>query len=363
MSMQIQRYNNFDLIRLVAAIQVFFMHAVASLNLSISPIAAEMLDWFPGVRIFFMISGLLVTHSFVRLPTLTQYCRHRALRIFPGLWVCLAVSFLLAAWQGDLETKSLFLKTAVWASLQGSFFQFVNFYVNPGVTNGVLWSIATELQFYLALPVAAIFGSRFVRSRAHATAVIVVLAAASVALHQWTLAHQQQLLPRLFPTLSASLLTNGYLFAFGVLAYMWQDRLLPLCQNKLLRFLLLYLVIRAALATGGVSAMQVHASMWGLIIYPILGLLVYAFAFSFQQLSHGLLKGNDFSYGIYIYHMPVAYASLHLGIEGLPGLALVTGVVVLLAVASWVLIERPALRFKRDVQVTPNGSRWNGIPR
>jgi peptidoglycan/LPS O-acetylase OafA/YrhL len=296
----------------------------------------------------------------MRIPTLKQYFGHRALRIFPALWVCLVVSFLFAAWQGDLETRSLFLKTVVWAGLQGSFFQFVNFYVNPGVTNGVLWSIATELQFYVALPIMALLGSRFVHGRVQTSVAIVALAVVSAAIQQWTLDHQTELLPRLFPTLYASLLANGYLFAFGVLAYQWQDKMLPLCRNRLLQFLTLYVVIRGILSISGISPTQVHASTWGLVVYAALGLLVYSFAFSFQHLSNRLLKSNDLSYGIYIYHMPVIYASLHMEIAGFPGLALVACGVALLATASWFLVERPALRFKGNLRLSANTPCWTG---
>lgn len=348
------RLNNFDLIRLIAASQVFFLHAVAVLGLGggIPPAIADVLDWFPGVPIFFMISGLLVTQSFVRLPSVVQFLLHRALRIYPGLWVCLGVSFLFAAVQGDLETRSLFLKAVVWAGLQGSFFQFVNFYVNPGVTNGVLWSIATELQFYLALPVMAAAGARYVRRRLHASLIIVVLSVCSAALHEWTLANQVELLPRFFPTLYASFLTNGFLFAFGVLAYLWQDKLYEYLRGRLLHALTGFAGIRAILYICGLTSTEIHSSMWCLAVYPLLGLVVWSLAFSWPDLSHRLLKGQDFSYGIYIYHMPVIYALLHWGVGGLQGLALAIVAVALLALASWRWVERPALKFKQRLVAT-----------
>ncbi|NBQ69487.1 MAG: acyltransferase [Nitrosomonadaceae bacterium] len=316
----------------------------------------DVLDWFPGVPIFFMISGLLVTHSFVRLPTVLQFFQHRALRIYPGLWACLIVSFLLAAAQGDLESRSLFLKTVVWAGLQGTFFQFVNFYVNPGVTNGALWSIATELQFYLALPVMAAVGARYVRNRWHASLIIVGLSVFSAIVHEWTLVRQNELLPSLFPTLYASLLSNGFLFAFGVLAYLWKDKLYKLCRERLLYFLALYVGCRVILSMFGLSSTQVHTGLLCLVVYPMLGLVVYSFAFSWQNLSGQLLKGHDYSFGIYIYHMPVIYAALHWGIDGLQGLGLVSITVGLLAVASWRLVERPALGLKQRLGVSTAAS-------
>lgn len=356
------RLNNFDLIRLLASVQVFFMHSVAWLNLPISPIAAEALDWFPGVPIFFMISGLLVTHSFMRLPTLRQYVRHRALRIFPGLWMCLVISFMFAAWQGHLTTSSLFLQTMVWAAMQGSFFQFVNFHMNPGVTNGVLWSIATELQFYIALPLVVTYCCRFLRGRMGISVALIVFAAASTALHQWVLSHQDELLPKLFPILYASILANGYLFALGALAYLWQDKLLPLCRGKFVIFLAAYLAARLILITNDIPSSTIHSSMWALVVYPVLGLVVYSFAFSYLGLSQRVLRSNDFSYGIYIYHMPVIYMSLHMEWKGVGGLVVTTFTVALLAAFSWFLIERPTLKLKQDTHLPASESRVVGTP-
>jgi len=358
------RLNNFDLIRLLAALQVFVMHAFTTLGLSMAPIVAEVMDWFPGVPIFFMISGMLIVNSFIRLPTLVQFFQHRALRIFPGLWVCLAISLLLAGWQGDLPSgKSLFLQTAVWAAMQGTFFQFVNFWINPGVTNGVLWSIATELQFYIALPIVVAFGSRFLQGRVRISAMLIASALISAALHQWIASHQEQLLPRLYPTLYASLLANGYLFAIGALAYLWHDKLLPLCRNRFLFFVSVYLALRTLFAVTGTGADAVHTSMWGLLLYPLLGLVIYSLAFSFEGLSHRTLRGNDLSYGIYIYHMPVMYASLHIGWTGMQGLAVVTAGVALLAIGSWYFIERPALGLKQETRFSASEACALGTPR
>ena len=356
------RYNNFDLIRLLASIQVFVMHAFVHLKLSASPGVAEVLNWFPGVPIFFMISGILVTHSFVRLASLKQYFSNRVFRIFPGLWVCLVVSFLFAAWQGDLETRSLFLKTTIWVGLQGSFFQFVNFWINPGVTNGALWSISTELQFYIALPFVAIYGRRFLRGRVDISVALVLFSVTSAMLHQWTLGNQEELLPKLFPTLYASLLANGYLFALGVLAYLWQDKLLPMCRGKFVVFLAIYVILRLILATRGLSPSMIHGSLWGLVIYPLLGLVIYSFAHSFQGLSRRVLKGNDFSYGIYIYHMPVIYMSLHMQWEGTRGLVVTIGMVAFFAALSWFFIERSALKLRRDVDLPVSELRVQGAP-
>lgn len=336
------------------------MHALVHLKLPVTPGVAEVLDWFPGVPIFFMISGILVTHSFVRLASLKWYFSNRVLRIFPGLWVCLIVSFLLAAWQGDLETRLLFLKTAIWVGLQGSFFQFVNFWVNPGVTNGVLWSISTELQFYIALPFVAMYGRRFLRSRADISVALVVFSIASAIFHQWVLSNQEALLPKLFPTFYASILANGYLFALGALIYLWQDKLLPICRDRFVVFFAVYVIFRLSLVFSGISPATIHTTLWGLAVYPFLGLVVYSFSYSFSGLSQRILNGNDFSYGVYIYHMPLIYMTLYMKLEGVWGFVVTAGTVALFAALSWFLIERSFLKLKRDIGFSDSPSRIIG---
>src|SRR6478752_5590011 len=86
--------NSFDSIRLLAALQVLIGHATYHLGVvhdsGLGQVALRVLSAFPGVPIFFMISGFLVTASFERRPNLQDYFVSRFLRIYPALWACLA---------------------------------------------------------------------------------------------------------------------------------------------------------------------------------------------------------------------------------------------------------------------------------
>src|SRR6185369_16895193 len=79
--------NNFDLIRLLAALQVLFNHAVGWLALPNLPYPySSIVSAFPGVPIFFVVSGFLIARSFLDCQgNVIAFGWRRALRIYPGL--------------------------------------------------------------------------------------------------------------------------------------------------------------------------------------------------------------------------------------------------------------------------------------
>ena len=77
--------------------------------------------------------------------------------------------------------------------------------------------------------------------------------------------------------------------------------------------------------------------------------VVLSAAFTAPDLSQILLRGNDFSYGIYLYHMPVVNAYLAWSAAVAPdwrGAVSAFLVTIVLAILSWFLVEKPALAYK-----------------
>src|SRR5947207_15607666 len=95
------RANNFDAIRLFAALSVVFSHAflIAEGSEANEPFALitgnQCILGLVGVFVFFIISGYLVTGSFCRRPTLGLFAWRRTLRIYPALVVNVLVCALL----------------------------------------------------------------------------------------------------------------------------------------------------------------------------------------------------------------------------------------------------------------------------
>ena len=91
-----ERHNNFDLLRIVAAVSVIFSHAflLSENSQDHDPLmlltGGQTILGVVGVFVFFTISGYLVTQSFDATPQPPVFLAKRALRVFPGLLLCLA---------------------------------------------------------------------------------------------------------------------------------------------------------------------------------------------------------------------------------------------------------------------------------
>ena len=118
----------------------------------------SILSYFPGVPIFFFVSGFLISKSYETNSQLSEYTQNRMLRIFPSLFVCTLLALFSVYLTGYFADKTYSISEFVfWVFGQISFFQFYNPEFmrgfGTGVMNGSLWTISVELQFYMMVPI------------------------------------------------------------------------------------------------------------------------------------------------------------------------------------------------------------------
>lgn len=144
------RFPALDGLRAVGALAVLTTHVGFSSGASlIGPWAGPLARLDVGVAVFFVISGFLLyrPHVAARLDGETStatpvYLWHRALRILPVLWVAVVLALVL---RGDRPVDlSGYLQVATLTQIYADGFQV------PGLTQ--MWSLATEVAFYLVLP-------------------------------------------------------------------------------------------------------------------------------------------------------------------------------------------------------------------
>lgn len=344
--------NNFDLIRLAAALQVAGTHALPYfVPASRSWYVVRFIELFPGVPVFFFVSGFLISKSFEKNSNPREYALNRALRIYPGLTVCFVLSVAAAAATGYFSAARPALSSLLlWAAAQLSFIQFYNpefmRHYGVGVINGSMWTVAVELQFYVLIPVlyAVLRPAESTPRRAnYLLCGLGVLFWVGNALYVAGTARYTNAL--WFKLLGVSFIPWFYMFLVGVFFQRNCERLLILLAGRWVPALLLY----CALAGLGSSLLKLNVgNTLSVPLFMLLAVATFALAFSRPQLSDRLLRRNDISYGVYIYHMPAVNLLIALGMAGsATGFPVALCITLVCAALSWGLVEKPALRWKR----------------
>jgi peptidoglycan/LPS O-acetylase OafA/YrhL len=305
------------------------------------------LDRFPGVPIFFVISGVLVSKSYERSDSLRDYLRNRCLRIFPGLWVCLVVSVvvILALGVGSLGRITAADWLLWWAGQMSIFQNFQATFLDPLSTglNHSLWTIPIELEFYIVLP--ALYGILQLRRRL-GNIRLLAIGLASLAVQLLIVnSHRPVGQVAAYFLLGETLVPYLWMFLVGVSIQRNWSTVRGWLFGRAHWWGLGYLMLCAAarwlhVDTGGNYMSPVY-------LLPVAGLIV-SLAMSAPQLSDRILRHHDVSYGLYLYHMLVI--DLLVGLAAPPGWASLAAATIVsfgLAALSWTFIERRYLRDKR----------------
>jgi peptidoglycan/LPS O-acetylase OafA/YrhL len=342
------RINNFDVIRLLAALQVAVVHGITYLKPAgfLAHLVQFGLNLFPGVPIFLVISGLLISKSYEQADSIRHYYRNRCLRIFPALWVCLVVSLgVICAIGirslGTVSTREWMLwwvaQMSIFQSYEADFLKSLDF---SGGLNSSLWTIPIELEFYLLLP--ALYGMlRLHRHRGHMLVFAVLVVSLAI---EFLLIHGRSRFPRIADHSFLQLTLAPYLWMFlvGVLIQRnWtvvRGWLAGCAHWWLLGYLLLCMLATAlGIDIGGNDINPVF-------LLPLAGLVI-SVAMSAPGLSNRILQHRDISYGLYIYHMLVIHLMAQFALHSVSAMIAIS---LVLAIISWTLVERPFLKRKRQ---------------
>ncbi len=358
------RDNGFGVIRLALAVSVVVAHATSlgfgREDLGHSAFRGQSNVGTLAVFGFFVLSGLLITRS-ARRTSAGRFAWHRAVRILPGLWVCLLVTAFVAAplvayrEHGNLD--------GFWDGPRGPL-QYVwhNWFVgvrqygihdlltastpwgrqtSSSVFDGALWSLVYEVLCYAVTGLLAATG--VLRRRWLVLAATVVLYGVIVAdqiqgreLVGPPATHYGEIrLPLLGAVFPQWLIYLGFLFLAGAVLELYADRV-PL--NGWLGVGAVVLLAGSLLAGG-----------FFVVGFPA---LVYVLVWAGARMPRRLRwigRRSDYSYGVYIYGFLIqqvfaAYGWNRWGFWPYTVLSLLATFAV--AAASWHLVERHALRCK-----------------
>jgi peptidoglycan/LPS O-acetylase OafA/YrhL len=336
------RDNNFNLIRIIAALAVLGSHSFA---LSTGSGDAEPLRKLLGmsmgtiaVDVFFVTSGFLVTSSLLSRKSTIEFIWARVLRIFPALALMLLLTvFVLGVFFTTLPASA-------YLSLPETYFYLVKnttlitgvAYFLPGVfddnpyksaVNGSLWTMPYEIRLYAILAIiwSILRIAKKTRSNAFQTSIIVFSVLSGIYLFAEHFIFNSE-------SRSARL---AFMFFSGSVFYILREQVFISHRAFWLS------VVLIAVATFN---NQLFAAVYFLTITYILFYLAYipsGFIRAYNRLG-------DYSYGVYIYAFPVqqTVAALVPGVSVRQMLLLSATATIVLAILSWHLLERRCLGLK-----------------
>jgi peptidoglycan/LPS O-acetylase OafA/YrhL len=330
--------NNFDAIRLFAALMVLYAH---SFLLTIEHDPTDILDRMSGgqtgygdiaIGTFFVLSGFLIAASWMRRPDIAVFARNRVMRIMPALTaVVLASIFLIGPAVTTLSASEYFADNKTWRYLLNLVFLYTNNRL-PGVfteiphgdvVNGPLWTLTFEVICYGLL---ALIGAARKLTPCGCLAVIIACMALSIVIGD---------------TVDSP--TENFLRRLSVMgAWFFGGAFLAVAGNRI--------PLNSGIALLSVAALALSMRVGGFAqIFVFAGPYLVLFAgLSWRGPLRHVSRVGDFSYGVYIWSWPVQQIALLHVSSNSPAAVLAISFPLSLALAfiSWRYIEKPALRLK-----------------
>lgn len=159
-----ERFPALDGVRAVAALAVVLTHVGFQTGEAVSgPARAALSRLDIGVAVFFVLSGFLLHRPQAAaalrgapLPAVVPYVWRRALRVLPGYWVAVVAALVLLPANDGLTALDWVRQLTL-----------TQVYVENGLPAGLtqMWSLATEVTFYLALPLLGRLAGRTLQSQ------------------------------------------------------------------------------------------------------------------------------------------------------------------------------------------------------
>ena len=342
----ISRQNNFTLLRFFAALGVLYGHSYA-LSLGLKggedPLSHFLISFLGeslpslAVDLFFVTSGFLVTASYVQRESLIAFIEARILRIYPGLIVAILFCvFVVGALVTSESSANYFSSPITWSYIKHNSLLVNGIQYNlptvfsdnpyPISVNGSLWTLPIEIRMYFWV---AVLGSlSLLKDEKTFNAIFIILC------------------------LMYAQTSNNNFFIEGT----------PRNAQLALQFLLgaFFYINRSKISLGFVGATSLCILVYFTTEYGV-SVLLKATCFAYIVLLLALHpklrlpsidRYGDISYGLYIYAFPVQQSIAHIipQVKPLNMFMLSTAITIFLAILSWRLVEKPALKLKGKIR-------------
>ncbi|HTJ52991.1 MAG TPA: acyltransferase [Cyclobacteriaceae bacterium] len=331
--------NNLDLLRIILSSLVIVGHSPiinGSSESWIDPISKFFPFTYSGalaVKLFFFISGLLVTNSLLVNKSISHFIISRSFRLVPALFIVLVITvFVFGTAMTNLPLKEYFASLDNFHYITRNILFHPDYYL-PGLfednrlpksVNGSLWTLNQEVGCYMGLLGAfLIFGAT---GRKYLNIVIAII-----------------VIDTLLPTRiifgwmgnNPEVYLLPFSFAMGAFFAVNAETLVVNLKMVLGLFLLYYLFNTSPLAeviliiTSSITAIYLVSTKFLLRFKP----------------------KYDVSYGLYLWGFLIQQTIYHLFGQIYTGLHCALAIVIsaLLGLVTYILVEKPCIRFGRSL--------------
>lgn len=281
--------NSFDLISLVASLHVMIAHTYA--YVIGGGIGGNLPFWRvispgPAVVVLFSISGYLNMASYERSTSPEGYFMKKSLKIYPSLSAVILVPLFIYAVSGlvDFTAKELIFNLPKMILLGSD----GNYVPDGASSNGSLWTVCIQLQFYIITPLISLIFKR-VKSIKSALAVVAFFVCVNIFDE-----HILKVMPDIYRSTCFKYL---YMYLIGCFCYSFKDTVVVWLLDNIKWIVMAYIVIQWVFGIG---------EHWpGNFINPLSGIIAAFAAIGIAYKTGKIRFSHDLSYGIFLWHMPV----------------------------------------------------------
>lgn len=332
------RHNNINLIRFVSAAMVIYGHMAHLIGAPVPNLFGEEVSTI-AVKVFFVLSGYLITQSFMRDDNFFRYMVRRVFRIFPGLiFVCFMLAFVIGPFLSTLSAGEYFSHAQTYKYFLHNSLLYPDYFL-PGVftanpypdaVNGSLWTLPVEFTMYLLLPLIVVVFRKLKLLRTGLAGAAIVFACLDVC---YVTFFSDAVFVVWGSNVYQGLVLAPYFFAGSLFTF-------PEVKERL-----------------NIQVAFVFAFMLGIVVfaggywkYEVLVLLTLPYitlscSFATPALFGRVFAVNDYSYGLYVWGFPVQQMLVsYFGADGfqlLPYTIISFLVATVCAMISWYVVEKP----------------------
>lgn len=328
--------NNLDLLRLLLALSVVFLHLNHLIDNQLVNTLGDTFHYISASAVpsFFIISGFLIYMSYERSSSLNSYFTNRFLRLYPAYFLLILACTIFLGLVSDLSLTDYYsLGTVKYFIYNALFLNFMapslpGLFENHNLTivNGALWSLKIEVMFYLAVPLL------FKLLESHKNIIYLVV----------------------IYTLSFFYITFIESIAADNPKYLSLIHQLPAQMSYFIAGIFCYkyysLIVKWKLYIIPISLAGLIYDM--VYLKPLLLSFLLVLTFINFRYVLSLKKIGDLSYGVYIYHFPLIQLFIYFGYTFTTAVevSFLFFIILFISLLSWKLIEKPSLKLKRYIK-------------